>query len=279
MAQALTRGIIASGKFAPENIMASAPKQADHEKFLKQIDSKKVLTTTDNSEIAQKNDVVFLAVRPPLIRQVVSEIAPSINRDKLIVSIALGVTIGTIESLLPTKARVVRVIPNTPAVVQAGASAYSMGSSCLEGDNSVVHDILTTVGYAVEVDESLVDPITGLASCGPSYMYCAVEALADGGVKMGLSREMSINLAAHALLGAAKMILETGKHPAELKDDVQSPAGSSIYGMHNLERSAFRGTLMDAVEAATLRSMETGEKKGQTQKNFQKNPFNEFTLK
>jgi len=218
-----------------------------------------VQTTNDNVEISHKSDVIFLAVKPPLVRTVASEIAPSLSKDKLVVSIALGITIRTIESLLPSKARVVRVMPNTPAVVRAGASAYSIGSACHEGDSDIVYDILSTVGYAVEVPESLVDPVTGLSGSGPSYMFCAIEALADGGVKVGLPRALALKLAAHTLLGAAKMVLETGQHPAALKDDVQSPAGSSIYAMHHLEKSAFRGILMDAVEAACTRSKDTGD--------------------
>lgn len=257
MAQALARGMLASGKYTPEVLMASSPKRDEH--FLQRMTKLGITTTNDNVELSHKSDVVFLAVKPPLVRKVAAEIAPSLSRDKLIVSIALGITIRSIESLLPSKARVVRVMPNTPAVVRAGASAYSLGSACREGDGDVVQEILSTVGYAVEVPEALVDPVTGLSGSGPSYMFCAIEALADGGVKVGIPRDLSLKLAAHTLLGAARMVLETGKHPAELKDDVQSPGGSSIYAMHKLENSAFRGALMDAVEAACARSKDTGE--------------------
>lgn len=258
MARALTRGMLDSGKYLPENIMASAPRHdQSHLDHLRTVAP--IYVTHDNVEVAHKNDVIVLAVRPPQVRKVVAEIAPSVGKNKLIVSIALGITIRSIESLLPQKVRVVRVMPNTPAVVRAGASAYSMGAACLEGDTAVVNDMLSTVGFAVEVPEQLIDPVTGLSGSGPSYMYCAIEALADGGVKMGIPRDLSIKLAAHTLLGAAKMVLETGKHPAELKDDVQSPAGSAVYAMHRLESSAFRGLLIDAVEAATNRSRQTGE--------------------
>uniref|UniRef100_A0A0K0D390 pyrroline-5-carboxylate reductase n=1 Tax=Angiostrongylus cantonensis TaxID=6313 RepID=A0A0K0D390_ANGCA len=215
-------------------------------------------TTHDNTEVVHKSDVVFLAVKPPLINKVASEIAPILSRERLVVSIALGITIRNIESLLPSKSRVVRVMPNTPAVVRAGASAFAMGSACRDGDADIV-ELLSTVGFAVEVPEVHIDPVTGLSGSGPSYMLAAIEGLADGGVKVGLPRDLAIKLAAHTLYGAAKMVLQTGVHPAQLKDDVQSPGGSSIYGMHKLESGGLKGILMDAVEAAARRSRATGD--------------------
>jgi len=217
-----------------------------------------VSTTHDNVEVIHKSDVIFVAVKPPNVSKVAAEIAPSFSRDQLLVSIALGITIRNIESLLPAKSRVVRVMPNTPVVVRAGASAFSVGSACREGDSDVVRDLLSTVGFAVEVPEELLDPVTGLSGSGPSYMFAVIEGLADGGVKVGLPRDLAIRLAAHTLLGAAKMVLEVERHPAQLKDDVQSPGGSSIYGMHQLERAGIKGILMDAVEAASNRSRDTG---------------------
>ncbi|ETN70579.1 putative pyrroline-5-carboxylate reductase [Necator americanus] len=176
--------------------------------------------------------------------QVTSEIAPILSREQLVVSIALGITIRNIESLLPAKSRVVRVMPNTPAVVRAGASAFAMGSACRDGDSDIVRDLLSTVGFAVEVPEAHIDPVTGLSGSGPSYMFAVIEGLADGGVKVGLPRDLAIQLAAHTLLGAAKMVLETGTHPAQLKDDVQSPGGSSVYGMHKLETGGLKVRLV-----------------------------------
>ncbi|CAB3400304.1 unnamed protein product [Caenorhabditis bovis] len=258
MAQALARGLINSGRITAENIIASSPK-SDFA-LLEQCKHLGLNTTYDNSEVVQKSDVIFLAVKPVHVTKVTSEIAPALSREQLVVSIALGITIRNIESLLPSKSRVVRVMPNTPAVVRAGASAFAMGSACRDGDSDTVKDLLSTVGYAVEVPEVLVDPVTGLSGSGPSYMFAAIEGLADGGVKVGLPRDLALKLAAHTLYGAAKMVLETGIHPAQLKDDVQSPAGSSVYGMHKLESGGLKGILMDAVEAATNRSRATGDK-------------------
>ncbi|KHJ98210.1 pyrroline-5-carboxylate reductase [Oesophagostomum dentatum] len=229
MAQALARGLINSGRIAPENIIASSPKQ--DVALLNECKLLGLQTTHDNTEVAHKSDVVFLAVKPPHV-----------------------------SKLLPSKSRVVRVMPNTPAVVRAGASAFAMGSACRDGDADIVRDLLSTVGFAVEVPEVHIDPVTGLSGSGPSYMFAVIEGLADGGVKVGLPRELAIKLAAHTLLGAAKMVLETGTHPAQLKDDVQSPGGSSVYGMHKLESGGLKGLLMDAVEAATSRSRATGDK-------------------
>lgn len=258
MAQALCRGLINSGRINAENIIASSPKV--DEELLKQIKKLGVLTTTDNIEVAHKSDVVFIATKPPAVSKVASEMASSINKDKLVVSIAMGVTIRNIESLLPTKSRVVRVMPNTPAVVRSAVSAYSVGSACREGDSDLVKDLLSTVGFALEVPEVLMDPVTGLSGCGPAYVFTIIEGLADGGVKMGMPRDLSIKMVAHTLIGAAKMVLEGDKHPAELRDDVQSPGGSSIYGSHKLETGGLKGLLIDAVEAASLRSRATGDK-------------------
>uniref|UniRef100_A0A915BGB2 Pyrroline-5-carboxylate reductase n=2 Tax=Parascaris univalens TaxID=6257 RepID=A0A915BGB2_PARUN len=258
MAQALCRGLISSGRVTSENIMASCPKKDVH--LLSKMKGLGVQTTHDNVELVHKTNVVFIATKPPTVSKVASEIAPSLTKEHLLISIAMGTTIRNIESLLPTKSRVVRVMPNTPAVVRAAASAFSVGSACREGDSEIVKDLLSTVGYAVEVPEILMDPVTGLSGSGPSYMFAAIEGLADGGVKMGMPRDLAIKLSAHTLLGAAKMVLECGKHPAELKDDVQSPSGSSVYGMHKLESGGFKGLLIDAVEAASNRSKETGDK-------------------
>jgi len=257
MAQALARGLINSGRYPSSDLMASCPKV--DVKLLDQCKKLGINTTHDNAEIARENDVIFVAVKPQHVSKVSSEIAPIFRRDHLLVSIALGITIRYIEQLLPTKSRVVRVMPNTPVVVGAGASAYSMGSACQDGDSKTVQDLLSTVGFAVEVPEVHLDPVTGLSGSGPSYVCSMIEGMADGGVKLGLPRDLAIQLAAHCFYGAAKMVLETGEHPAILKEAVQSPGGSTIYGMHELERGGMRGLLINAVEAASDRSRSTGK--------------------
>ncbi|VDD86356.1 unnamed protein product [Enterobius vermicularis] len=259
MAQALCRGLVKSGRIKAEQIIASCPKSDAN--LLEQMQKFGITTTIDNTEVVRHANVIFVATKPPVVSKVAAEIAPIISKEQhLIVSIAMGIPIRNLEALLPAKSRVVRAMPNTPAVVQAAASAFSMGASCKEGDSELVRDLLSTVGYAVEVPEVMMDPVTGLSGSGPSYVFTAIEGLADGGVKMGMPRGLAMKLAAHTLLGAAKMVLESGKHPAELRDDVQSPGGSSTYGMHQLETGGFKGLLINAVEAASLRSKNTGQK-------------------
>ncbi|KAI1712938.1 NADP oxidoreductase coenzyme f420-dependent domain-containing protein [Ditylenchus destructor] len=176
MAQALARGLIDSGRMAPENIMASCPKTDI--KLLDECKKLGVKTTHDNTEVANSNEVIFIAVKPTHVSKVTSEIAPSFRRDHLLVSIALGITLRYIENLLPPKSRVVRVMPNTPAVVGCGASAYAMGAACQDGDSNLVQDLLSTVGYAVEVPEIHIDPVTGLSGSGPSYVSYFLSLLA-----------------------------------------------------------------------------------------------------
>ncbi|CAI5454517.1 unnamed protein product [Caenorhabditis angaria] len=168
MAQALARGLVNSGRITAENIIASSPKR--DVKFLDECKALGLNTTHENAEVVQKSDVIFLAVKPVHVSKVTSEIAPALSREQLVVSIALGITIRNIESLLPTKSRVVRVMPNTPSVVRAGASAFAMGSACRDGDSELVKELLSTVGFSVEVPEILIDPVTGLSGSGPSYI-------------------------------------------------------------------------------------------------------------
>ncbi|GFT91843.1 pyrroline-5-carboxylate reductase 2 [Nephila pilipes] len=190
--------------------------------------------------------------------KVLKDITEHITPQHLVISVAMGITTRHIEKALPPKSRVIRVMPNTPALVREGASVFSCGSNTLEEDATTAHRIFTSVGICEEIEEYLLDAVTGLSGSGPAYMFMAIEALADGAVKMGIRRELAIKLAAQTLLGAAKMVLETGKHPGALKDDVCSPGGTSIQAVHELEKNGFRSALISAVEAATQRSKETG---------------------
>ncbi|KAH9508285.1 Pyrroline-5-carboxylate reductase 2 [Bulinus truncatus] len=216
-------------------------------------------TTKDNKLVVEKSEVIIIAVKPNIVSCVLKEVSPVVFTEKhLFVSIAAGITIKAIEQNLPSGTHVVRVMPNTPALVQAGASVMAAGSSAVPEDLDVVRAMLRTIGICEESPEYLLDAVTGVSGSGPAYAFAAIEALSDGGVKMGLSRELSTKLAAQTLLGAAKMVLETGKHPGQLKDEVCSPAGTTIAAMHVIEKKGFRGILMDAVEAATLRAKELG---------------------
>lgn len=210
------------------------------------------------AELAQNADVVFLSVKPQHMSGVLSELATHITDSHLIVSIAAGVPLRTMASALGQERRLVRVMPNTPCLVGAGASAFAMGDNAKSEDAELVKSLLETVGIAVEVPENLLDAVTGLSGSGPAYVYQIIEALSDGGVRMGLPRAIATQLAAQTLLGAARMVLETGEHPGVLKDAVTSPGGTTIAGLHTLERGGVRASLMNAVEAATKRSQELG---------------------
>ena len=211
-----------------------------------------------NRELVQRADVIFLAIKPQHMDSLLDEIKQDVTGEKLIVSIAAGVRLHDLERELPAGSRVIRVMPNTPALVGAGASAFSCGDSATQKDRELVAQLLSTVGCVEDLPERLLDAVTGLSGSGPAYVYQFIEALSDGGVKMGLPRATALKLAAQTVFGAAKMVLETGEHPGALKDAVTSPGGTTIAGLHALEQGGLRGVLMDAVEAATLRSEELG---------------------
>ena len=209
-----------------------------------------------NVDVARRSDVLVLAVKPQTMRAVFAELRPAVTPEHLVISVAAGTTIGTIDEGLGGSGRIVRVMPNTPALVGEGASAYAMGPRTTPEDEGLVKRCLESVGRAVRVPESLLDAVTGLSGSGPAFVYVMIEALSDGGVRVGLPREIATMLAVQTVLGAAKMVRETGLHPGVLKDQVASPGGTTIAGLHELERGRIRGTLIDAVEAATRRSAE-----------------------
>ncbi|KAK3753325.1 hypothetical protein QZH41_015274, partial [Actinostola sp. cb2023] len=218
-----------------------------------------VQVTDNNLEVVEHREIIVVAVKPNIVPAVLNQISPMISQDNLIVSLAAGVPLGVMEECLPWRSRVVRVMPNIPALVQQGASAFALGNHANSRDRDIVMELMSAVGYVEEVQEKDVAAVTGLSGSGPAYCFMAIEALADGGVKAGLSRKVAINLAAHTLLGSAKLVLETGQHPGELKDAVCSPQGSTAYAVHSLERSGLRATLMDAVESAILRAKQLSE--------------------
>jgi pyrroline-5-carboxylate reductase len=210
-----------------------------------------------NREAVSWADVVVLAVKPQMLPAVLSELGP-IMAHALVISIVAGVTIRTIAEQVSGATRVVRAMPNTPAMVREGMTALSMGAGVSDDDARLVRVIFEAVGRVVPVEERLMDAVTGLSGSGPAYVFQAIEALADGGVMMGLPRQTAELLAAQTVLGAARLVLESGVHPAQLKDRVASPGGTTIAGLHQLEQGGFRATLMAAVEAATIRSKELG---------------------
>jgi len=256
VSQAIARGIIAAELTSPEKILCSCPRT--DVVLLEQMRKLGCRTTANNGDVADHSRVLILAIKPPVVPVVLKDITQFITPQHLVISVAMGITTRQIEQGLPPKSRVIRVMPNTPALVREGASVFSCGSNTIEEDPETAHRIFSSVGSCDQIEENLLDAVTGLSGSGPAYMYMAIEALADGGVKMGIRRDLAIKLAAQTLLGAAKMVLETGQHPGALKDDVCSPAGTSIQAVHELEKHGFRSALISAVEAATIRSKETG---------------------
>jgi pyrroline-5-carboxylate reductase len=253
MGEALIRGLVTRGGVRPAQITA-ADIALDRLKLLKK--QLGISTTTSNRLAVKAADVILLAVKPNVVVTVVQEIGELLSPSQLVISIAAGVRIETIESALRNPVPVVRVMPNTPCLVGQSAAALAAGTHATEKDVEVAVAIFECVGTAIRVEEKLLDAVTGLSGSGPAYVYVFMEALSDAGVRMGLPRDVATRLAAQTVKGAAEMVLQTGKHPAALKDMVTSPGGTTIAGLHELERGKFRATVMNAVEAATKRARE-----------------------
>lgn len=255
MAEALIKGLLAGG-IAPGAIIVSEP-LTERAEFLR--NRYHVGTATDSREAITGSDVVILAIKPQVWGMLHPHLVDIVSRDVLIVSIMAGVTTAALEAPFAEKIRVTRVMPNTPALVLEGASAICAGSNTLPGDLKLTLGIFQLVGKAYALDEKLLDAVTGLSGSGPAYVLTFMEALSDAGVKQGLPRDVALGLAAQTVLGTAKLLLEAGDHPAQLRDKVTSPGGTTIAGLHALEQRSFRGAIMDAVEAATLRAKELGK--------------------
>jgi pyrroline-5-carboxylate reductase len=256
MAAALIKGLLHGGVLPPERIVASDVKS----ERLEQLHAAHgIRTTMDNHALMRESDVVVLAVKPQVIDKVLTEVGADVRSDQLVVSVAAGVPIEALEGRLAKGARVVRAMPNTPATVQAGATAVAGGAHASADDLRVARELFEAVGRVVVLDEGLLDAVTGLSGSGPAYVMLIIEALADGGVKVGLHRDTALLLAAQTVFGSAKLLLETGEHPGRLKDMVTSPGGTAIAGLHTLESGALRKTLIDAVESATGRAAQLGE--------------------
>jgi pyrroline-5-carboxylate reductase len=258
MGSALCRGLIQAGA-APANRILVSDLHPDHVQRLQQ--SHNIRVAESNVQVARYTDIILLAVKPATLPGVLDEIADALKRDggkplPLLISIAAGVTLATIEQHLKEPIPVVRAMPNTPAQVGSGACAYCPGTHADETHRAHAAAIFESVGNAVEVPESMMDAVTALSGSGPAYVYLMIEALVDGGVKVGLPREVAYKLAAQTVLGAAKMVIETGLHPAQLRDMVTTPAGTTISAIASLEHSGVRAALIDAVEAATKRARE-----------------------
>ena len=255
MGEAIIKGLIGSG-FPPQRITAFdvAKERLDFIASKYKVKRAKALLGTLPS------DAVVIAVKPQVIDPMLSNITGLALKLPLIISIAAGVPVRRFTEKLGERTRVVRVMPNTPALIGRGVSAYFAAAECGKRDLEIARAVLSALGPAYELkDESLLDAVTGLSGSGPAYVFVFIEALADAGVKMGMPRQLALDLAAHTVAGAARMVIETREHPAVLKDKVASPGGSTIAGLAELERQAFRSAVISAVEAATLRSRELGK--------------------
>lgn len=255
MATALSQGLLRAGLTTPEKLIASDPVHEARDRFAQITGAK---TTDDNLEVLTGAEVVFLSVKPHRLADVMRTLRDKIPQQTLVVSIAAGIRLKTLADGLGDRVRLVRVMPNTPCLVGQGASGYCLGEHATPDDGKLVGRLLSAAGVAVEVEERLLDAVTGLSGSGPAFVYMMIEALSDGGVRMGLPRPIATKLAAQTLRGAAEMVLTTGEHPGVLKDRVTSPGGTTIAGIQALENAGLRAALMSAVEAAARRSAELG---------------------
>ena len=255
MGEAMVKGLVEADVVSSGALMASDTR-SDR---LADLDHRYgVRVAKDNVELARECDVVVLAVKPQIMASVLKEIASTLSRRQLVISVAAGVATARIRAEVGKDIRLIRVMPNTPALVLEGATAIAKAGGLEAGDLEIAQEIFGAVGKVVVLDEELMDAVTGLSGSGPAYVAVVIESLADGGVKMGLDRATAMTLATQTVLGAAKLLLETGLHPGSLKDMVSSPGGTSITGIAALEEGGIRTTFITAVERATQRSRELG---------------------
>jgi len=255
MGEAMIKGLLTANLVPPEAVYATDVRL----ERLKEIDRQYgIRIAADNPELVRHVDVVIMAVKPQIIERVLREVAHALTRRKLMISIAAGVSTAKLRTIVGKDARLIRVMPNTPALVLAGVTAIAKAEGLEPGDLDTAREIFSAVGRVVVLEEGLLDAVTGLSGSGPAYVALVIESLADGGVKMGLDRITAMTLATQTVLGAAKLLLETGLHPGALKDMVSSPGGTSIAGIAALEEGGIRTTFITAVERATQRSRELG---------------------
>jgi pyrroline-5-carboxylate reductase len=258
MATALAKGFIRGALVTPAQMIGSDPSEAARASFTAETGAR---ITTSNAEVLQFAEIILLAVKPDQITAVLADIRDHLQEKHLLISIAAGVTLAKLEAVL-AGARLIRVMPNTPALIGASASAFAAGKSALLSDIELAQKLFAAVGLVFQVKEPLMDAVTGLSGSGPAYAYLFIESLSDGGVAAGLPRDVATRLAAQTVLGAARMVLETGLHPGALKDMVTSPGGTTIEGLHELEKGKLRGTVISAVRAAAEKSRRLGQPPG-----------------
>jgi pyrroline-5-carboxylate reductase len=257
MAEALIKGLLRAHVALPSEIICTDKRGERGPELTHKYG---VRFEKENLAAVRAASIVVLSVKPQAMNKLLEEIKPGLDESKLVISIAAGVPIEAIERKVGHGVRIIRTMPNTPALVGAGATALAPGEHATAADLAQARALFEAVGMAVVVEEPLLDAVTGLSGSGPAYIFLIIEALADGGVKAGLARDQAQELAAQTVLGSAKLLIETGEHPGRLKDQVTSPGGTAIAGLHTLEAGGLRTTLMDAVETAANRSRELGKK-------------------
>lgn len=256
MGEALIHGLLYGHLCRPDQVLCSDVRV----ERLKTIREKYgVKTTSHNAEVVKQSEIIILSVKPQIMKHVVEEIAKYLDLSKLIISIAAGVPLDAIETCARKELKLIRVMPNICVSVREGVSAIAGGRHAVKEDLMLAKTIFDSVGKSLFIEESLLDAVTGLSGSGPAYLFLIIDALADAGVKVGLSRDDALVMASQTVLGAAKMLIETGEHPGKLKDMVTSPGGTAIAGLHTLEEGGLRTTLINAVEVATQRSKALGE--------------------
>ncbi len=259
MGEALIKGLVVSNLVPAKSIAATDVRADRLEELAKKYG---IRGERENGALVRDSDVVVLAVKPQTMDAVLKEIASAVNRKKLLISIAAGVSSARMRASLGSDARLIRVMPNTPALVLEGATAIAKADGLEAGDLDLAKELFAAVGHAVVLDEEQIDAVTGLSGSGPAYVAMVIESLADGGVRMGLDRATAMTLATQTVIGAARLLLESGMHPGALKDMVSSPGGTTIAGIAALEAGGLRTALITAVERATARSRELGRGQG-----------------
>lgn len=255
MGGALAQGLVRAGAMPAVQIALYDTHEAKAHALAAKLGAGAATADTARAAVAQA-DLVLLAVKPPIVLTVLAAISPVLTPHHLVISIAAGVRLATMEALIPTDVPLIRTMPNTPCLVGDGATAICRGTHATEAHLALAQALFASVGVSVEVEERLLDAVTGLSGSGPAYVYLMIEAMADGGVQAGLTRATARLLAAQTVMGAAKMVLASDEHPAQLKDNVTTPGGTTIAALAVLERAGFRTALMDAIEAAAARSKE-----------------------
>ncbi|MED6283669.1 Pyrroline-5-carboxylate reductase 3 [Characodon lateralis] len=255
MAFGIAKGML-SGNVLPINIKVSAPSSTNQGRF----QELGISVTHSNNEVVSGSDVVFVAVKPHLVPLVLSEVSPHVQQKQIIVSVAAGVTLAVLEELLPENSIVIRLMPNLPCVVQEGALLFARGANAKQEDGTVLRSLLRCCGLVVEGPEAWIDIHTGMSGSGVAFVYLFAEALAEGAVKMGMPSALAHSIASQTVLGAGRLLRDSGKHPAQLRSDVCTPGGTTIYGLHTLEQGGVRASVMSAVESATEKARELGRK-------------------